>query len=213
MLALLRIAQRTVAGPATPSSPVAAVDFYIKVGMTTSLIQRIEGPDGIATTAIAKFLGSDVAMQKTHPHSLVSKALDETCDGNGVTCVGFSVFLGLIRSDVSSAEERRSDGFERCVYEIVAQTIKDKKETISNISSGNIEVQLDESAHTCDSGLCYIGAGDTDPRVACFNTLTNHLIDACENLETHHTEHPSGSKTDHAVARLRWQGAARTIVM
>jgi hypothetical protein len=213
VLAMLSVAQRTVAGPAAPSSPVAAVDFYVKVGMTTSLLDRIAHSDGIPLRSVAKFIGSDAVPGKQKVRALVSKELDERCDGDGLTCVAFSVVLGLFRSNVPSMQARSSDGMERCVYEITAQMVRDKKESISKMCGGRIEVQLDASGHTSDAGLYYIGAGDTDPRLACFNTLTKHIIDACENLNTHHTEHPLGSKADHAVPLLKWQSAVRAIIL
>jgi hypothetical protein len=121
-----------------------------------------------------------------------------------------SVVLGLFRSDVPRAEERAANGLERCVYEVVAETMRTP--TAKKITSGKVAVHLDASGRTCDVGLCYIGPSEADPRTACINTMTKDILAAGANVERHHAAaNLIISEADRAAAQISWTNAKRAM--
>ena len=189
VMMMLRKAQQTVAGTGSASVPAAATGFFIKVGMTTCLIARFQqSRDGIADREMKDFLGLDDASPILRDRCYVGKGLDETYDGDGVTCICVSVVLGLIDGDVPGFEARSADGMERCVYEVVAGVIEEKQATISEITSGRKKVLEDNAANIPMSALTRVARSDDVPRLACINTLAKDIVAACNPRRTSRQE-------------------------
>jgi hypothetical protein len=210
LLDMMRTAQATITGSAVVSVPAAPIDMFVKVGMTTEVVSRFtDSGDSISTRAIAKFLDYDGALPQRH-RKYITKDLDEMFNGDGLTLVTMSVVLGLFRSDVPRAEERAANGLERCVYEVVAETMRTP--TAKKITSGKVAVHLDASGRTCDVGLCYIGPSEADPRTACINTMTKDILAAGANVERHHAAaNLIISEADRAAAQISWTNAKRAM--
>ena len=156
---------------------------------TTCLIARFQqSRDGIADREMKDFLGLDDASPILRDRCYVGKRLDETYDGDGVTCICVSVVLGLIDGDVPGFEARSADGMERCVYEVVAGVIEEKQATISEITSGRKKVLEDNAANIPMSALTRVARSDDVPRLACINTLAKDIVAACNPRRTSRQE-------------------------
>jgi len=119
------------------------------------------------------------------------------------------VVLGCTRSDLPSPEDRCTDGLEACAFEVVQETIAQKKESLYQISTGNIEVHVDTPGFARQIAQHYIGPTAADPRAQCVGTLSSTLTEACITLKKHHLDNPLPPKVGDASrrqssAKVRW---------
>jgi hypothetical protein len=207
-------ATRDAAETAESTRPAAAPDYgdlIVKVGQTACLIQRLNGgASGIPHDELddAKKAGS--ARKKTTISNYHCQTFGEYSGGDGLTFVGAGVPLGLFISLPVLSPERITDGFERVIHEVVAETVE---ELMSSRVDGIVKMHVDDAGHTPDHGLAYIGAGPTDPRDVSVDAVTLNLLAAYETVVVRHTEHPGLTKEDNKVERARWLSASQAIRM